>query len=110
MTGSARRPPGRIHGPAASHSASSSARRLGVVVDEQGGAGLRADGHLDRLLGGQMAALGVVVGGVAQRRLDEQQVRAAGERRPSSSLGPVSPVYTSRVPSGASTMTPQAGT
>ena len=46
-----------------------------AVVDEDGVAGIRAAGELDRLLRRQVAALGIVVGSQAEGALDEQQIR-----------------------------------
>ncbi len=68
---------GRNRDPTASHSALELRPATRGVVDEERRAGLAANGHVDGLLGGEMAALGVVVARQAQPGLDQQEVHAA---------------------------------
>ena len=70
---------GRIHGPAAAHSAFQLRATVGRVVDEARGTHVGAPGKVDRLGGRQVAALVVVLAGVAQARLDQQEIGAARE-------------------------------
>ena len=66
-------------------------------------------GHVDRLLGGQVAAARIVELRVGQRRLGDDDVRAPG-RLDERVAGPVSPLIAIRAPSGPVTRQPQAGT
>ena len=52
---------------------------VGRVVDEARGTHVSSPRELDRLGGRQVAALVVVVAGVAQARLDQQEIGAARE-------------------------------
>ena len=61
-------------------------------MDEQRGPRPGRRREIDRLVGRQVAALGVVESAVAQGGLDQQQVGAAGELDGTASVGPVSPV------------------
>ncbi len=70
---------GRIHGLAASHADCELGLPIRSVVDDQGVAGVGAPRQFDRLVDGQMATFGIVVGRAQQRAFHEQEVGAARE-------------------------------